>query len=255
MVELLLVLFSSFNLWAADPSACRSATGSGLKTCIKEFNKTTKSMFQVGLAPQSCQAHLNSTEANCPPLAEEFSQKAANCEGFITSDGEYGSWGKEIVAYLDEKGESATFFNKDLAGMKNGISACPNWSKMNTDEKKHFWVWVMASIAHIESTCNPSARNSSASNGVAVGLLQLDERPAQRKWRGPNCAARQVVGAKENLRCGLDILEELLKGKEGEYKSNGQIWGPKSSSYWQHLRKKDGGEISDLIALNPFCKK
>ena len=255
MSELLLIIFSSFNLWAADPSACRSSSASGLKSCIQEFSRTTKAISRVGVPPQSCQAHLDSSDPSCPPLAEEFSQKSANCEGFIKSDGEYGNWGKEIVAYFDEKGESAIFFDKDLAGMKNGISACPNWNKMSTDEKKHFWVWVMASIAHVESTCKPDARNSSATNGVAVGLLQLDERLAQRKWRGPNCAAKQVTGAKENLRCGLDIVEELLKGKEGEYKSSGEIWGAKSSSYWQHLRKKNGGEISDLITLNPFCKK
>ncbi|AUN98912.1 hypothetical protein C0V70_12530 [Bacteriovorax stolpii] len=254
MKFLFLTLFMiSTSSWANNPNACDSATELGTKRCIEEVLITVK---EAGVPPVACASTLDKDNPACPPLAEEFNDKSAECDKFISTSksGGYGPWGREIVGYLEAKGDDSIFYSNDLNGMSSGVKACPNWEKMNKDEKQHFWVWVMASIAHIESTCDPKARNGQATNGAAIGLLQLDERASARKWRGPNCGVKSVSNPKENLRCGLDILEELLKGKQGEYKSNGEIWGRGSSSYWQHLKKKDGGEISDLIQLNPFCK-
>jgi hypothetical protein len=243
------------SAWAIDPSACDVSTVFGAKRCINEMINTVKS---VGDPQVACDVNINGEQSpECPPLTGEFTEKGAECNKFISTDesGGYGPWGNEIISYLKEKGDDSIFFNNGLSGMKEGVAACSNWDKMDKNEKEHFWVWVMASIAHIESTCNPKARNGNATNGAAVGLLQLDERSSARKWRGHNCDVKSVAEPKNNLRCGLDILEELLKGKDGDYKSNGEIWGPHSNSYWQHLRKKDGGDISDLIKLNPFCKR
>lgn len=253
MKVLFLTLLTITSSWAADPNACDSATEVGAKKCIREVLIAVK---EAGVPPVACASTINGDPFSCPPLAEEFNDKSADCDKFISSSesGGYGPWGKEIVSYLDDKGDDSIFYQNSLSGMNDGVKACPNWEKMNKDEKQHFWVWVMASIAHVESTCNPKARNGQATNGAAVGLLQLDERASARKWRGSNCGVKSVTNPKENLRCGLDILEELLKGKEGEYKSSGEIWGKRSGSYWQHLRKNKGGEISDLILLNPFCK-
>lgn len=250
----LTILVTMNSSWAIDPSACDNPTDAGTRKCIKEVLSSVK---EVGVAPVACNNLVNGDPSSCPPLAEEFTDKDAECDKFISTDesGGYGPWGNEIVAYLDEKGDDSVFYKNSLNGMDEGVKACPNWENMNKDEKQHFWVWVMAAIAHTESTCNPKARNGQGTNGCAVGLLQLDEKTSARKWRGPNCAVKSVSTPKENLRCGMDILEELLKGKQGDYKSSGEIWGKRSSSYWQHLRQKQGGDISDLIRLNPFCKR
>ena len=109
-------------------------------------------------------------------------------------------------------------------------------------------------IANKESSCNPRNRNSKATKGVAVGLLMLDERLSARTWRGPNCKQKDILDIKNNIRCGLDILGELLQGKKGEYKGNGELWGPDSNSYWEELRKKGGGDIADLIQDHPLCR-
>lgn len=262
MIQTFLILLMSVNSWG-DYSLMRCAGGSSpesVKSCIQEFNDT---MYKVGESPKPCVA-LETEVKKKPfaPLSEEFKvsdkPEENHCGNFITDNGDsegYGPWGESIVKYLDEKGPESIFFSNDLAGMSTGVAACPNWREMSVDEKKHFWVWVMASISKIESTCNAGARNGGTSNGVGVGLVQLDERKSQRSWRGDNCKTQTIIGTNDNLRCGLDILGELLKGKEGEYKGNGELWGRRSGSYWQHLRLKNGGGISDLIQLNPYCKK
>lgn len=256
MIQTLMALLISLNISGeARSSECRtSGSEGGVQTCVEEFNATIKN---VGEAPLPC-VTLENEKKPFPKLSEEFKNKSDACLNFITSNGDtgtFGPWGEAIVNYLDDKGNDSIFFSADLTGMSSGVAACPNWKEMSGDEKKHFWVWVMASISTIESRCNPNARNGASTNGVAVGLVQLDERHSQRSWRGQNCKVRSVTNSKDNLRCGMDILGELLKGQRGEYKGNGELWGKKSSSYWQHLRLKDGGGISDLIQLNPYCKK
>lgn len=248
----------SSNSWSAPSSFECSTTTSmeGVKRCIEALGKT---VGNTGKLPMVCASIPNHKEQKFvfETLAEPFSDDGAVCTNFIKESGKtggYGPWGQTIVEYLKEEGPDSIFMSSDLPGMSTGVKACPNWKHMTVEEKKHFWVWVMASISKVESTCKPQARNGEGTNGVAVGLVQLDERPSMRKWRGDNCKAKSVKAPEDNLRCGLDILSELLKGKEGDYKGNGELWGRKSGSYWQHLRQSNGGEISDLIKLNPYCK-
>jgi hypothetical protein len=180
-----------------------------------------------------------------PLLSKDFPEA---CNKFISpEDGSYGEYGNEINNYLTEQGDDSLFLKTDQS------STCPNWKNLTTDQKKHHWVWSMASIAKVESTCNPIAKNNQGTNGPAIGLLQLDSTASQLKWRGENCRSKTVTDPTQNLRCGLDIMGGLLKGKEGIYKSNGQISGNGSNSYWEELRKSDGGDIAQLISQNPEC--
>jgi hypothetical protein len=178
------------------------------------------------------------------------------CHKFIsTSDeghGTYGPWGQVVVSYLREKGQGAEFLKDDIAKIDK---ICPSWKKLTRKQREFAWVWTIASIAKVESTCNPKARNGNATNGAAVGLLQLEEKKAARSWRGDACKMPSVLLPENNIKCGMDIMEEILKGKEGDYKSSGAIYGKDSHSYWQHLRKSDGGGIIDLMSLNPLCHK
>ena len=258
---MLFILFISANSWASTLSSCQGTSMESLKKCIEEFSETVNN--KLGESPLPCVTiEPDIKKIPFPALSEEFKvsdkEEENICRNFISDKGDpgsYGPWGEMVVKYLDEKGENSIFFSEELTGMSTGVQACPNWKDMSIDEKKHFWVWTMASISKIESTCNPKARNGQSTNGVAVGLVQLDERKSQRSWRGQNCKTASVAGVEDNLRCGLDILAELLEGKKGEYKGNGELWGRRSSSYWQHLRQKNGGGISDLIQLNPYCRK
>ena len=274
MIQAILLIFLSFNAWSDEE--CRVSTSmDGVTKCIRKL--TIKRVDSGSGAVGRMGLNVGRVLTPCPTLEKvdtpveqvegekkelnnlspEFSAKGADCSNFITvkdDSAQYGPWGKEVIGYLEEQGSDSIFMNPDLQGMNTGVEACPNWKNMTKDQKNHFWVWVMASISHIESTCMPDARNGEGTNGVAAGLLQMDERLSNRKWRGVNCQVESVNEPSTNIRCGLDILGQLLEGQNGMYKSNGELWGLGSNSYWQHLRSAEGGGISELIKLNPYCK-
>jgi hypothetical protein len=185
-----------------------------------------------------------------PGLNDSFNKR---CNNFIKQDGSFGSYGETVEKYISDTNVSSLFLNENLPYIAD---ACPRWYKLNDDERKFFWVWTFASIAHDESSCDPNARNSKASDGTAVGLLQMNETKKHRSWRGPNCKVASVTGASENLLCGLDIMAELLRGKNGVYKSNGAIFrnGRRNTSYWEKLKRPDGGRVGKLIKSNPLCQ-
>ena len=217
---------------------------------------------QTGRAPTSnchdghCDETTSELVANraggMPGLTRLFSAQDANCTNFIKNDGSYGPWGDVVKTYVTDKSVSARFLGDNVAHITH---ACPKWSRLNKDQRTHFWVWSIAAIAWDESRCRANARNSRASNGVAVGLLQMEETKSQRSWRGPNCSVSSVAGATENLKCGLDIMAELLLGQRGEYKGRGALMytGGRNTSYWEKLRHSGGGTIGDRIKSHPLC--
>lgn len=134
---------------------------------------------------------------------------------------------------------------------------CPNWNGFTKTQKKYFWVWFFAGIAWKEATCIEGQINANATSGIAVGYLQLNEKPGDRNWRGDDsgksCAHKEVKTAKNNLKCGIEIFNEQLQGKNGIYKSNGQLGGKGSSSYWQDLRGSNS-KVLQMVKAFPGCK-
>ncbi|GAB4010975.1 MAG: hypothetical protein Fur0010_04590 [Bdellovibrio sp.] len=189
-------------------------------------------------------------------LSSGFFDDDADCTNFISREGTYGPWGRHIIEYLNALGDNSHMFKNNIPGMvatkKGETAVCPKWNELSLTQRKHFWVWVFASLAWDESTCRANARNPNATNGVAVGLLQLEEAKSKRSWRGPNCRADSVADARTNLRCGLDIMTELMKGKNGEYESNGKLYP--TSSYWANFRSKKGGDAGALIREFSACR-
>lgn len=255
LTTLLATLLATFIISSMAYASCNSYSDKGFKDCLFE---TMNAVKEAGKVPLICIPNAQGEGPHeCPPLASQFSDDNAQCDNFISLDGKngYGPWGKEVLNYLNEKGDHSLFMNNNLKGMSDGIRACPQWAVMSIEQKKHFWVWATASISYIESRCKVKARNHNGTNGVAAGLMQLDERQSMRSWRGSNCGVKNILDPKSNIRCGLDIMEELLQGSEGVYRTSGELWGPKSHSYWEHLRKKNGGGIAQLIKLHPYCNK
>lgn len=245
----LIILICSFNSFANQLSDEERAH-IGMKKALSEMN----GINDASSSPSAGCSNTNNANTEFPPLDPMFMKGGTQCDNFISSDGngDYGPWGDTVVSYIRATGEDSEFLKDDIFKFE---TICPSWKNLNRAEREHVWVWIMASIAKVESTCNPKARNGQSTNGVAVGLLQLDEKKAARSWRGEACKIPSVLQPENNIKCGLDIMEEMLKGKEGDYKSNGSIYGKGSNSYWQHLKKKDGGGIVDLISLNPLCQE
>lgn len=253
-LKLILSLSISFSFSLhADQSAQESTV-----KMFSEISKDAKNWGESSTPPcpetgltSSIRPKARPIPSRMPPLDKAFTGKGANCSAFISSNGALGPLGQTIFNNISSRGANSPFVVADRPGMSDGPKACPRWRQLTKQDRIHFWIWTFAAIAWDESTCLPNARNSNATNGVAVGLMQLDEQKSGRSWRGPNCKAKSVASANQNVLCSLDIMEELMRGKDGVYKSNGHLWG--STSYWQKLKVKDGGNIGKLIRTFPLC--
>jgi hypothetical protein len=185
-------------------------------------------------------------------LTKDF---AAECNKFMSpTDGSYGEYGKAVEAYIDRKGSDSAFLSDNLKGMSDGSSLCPNWKNMTNGERKNFWVWSMGAIANVESSCKSNATNSKATNGTAAGLFQMNDTISGRKFRGGDCAnaSADMYNPTDNINCGMTIMESYVSNS-GLYNKSGALWGKGSNSYWQELRKSDGGLIGNQIRSFPGC--
>ena len=247
----LILILLSFNNYAEEVSGCNLKGVGSFKDCLTEFTKAIKNLGNP-VRPNCLPTPNPPKQIYKPALVAEFYENAAQCDEFIKKDGSYGEFGKVISEYMKEEGKDSLFLKADVYGLNE---ACPKWSKLAAEEKAHTIVWVNAAIAKVESTCMAEGPKGTVNpHGISVGLLHLNEKLSDREWRGPNCKVKNIREFRNNLRCGMDILKDLLKGKNGLYKGDGKIWGEKANSHWKHLRKPDGGDIARLISLNPLCK-
>lgn len=189
-------------------------------------------------------------------LSEGYSADKANCSPYIDSSGKLGKLGKTIISHIDSIGAESQYFRNDHVGIQR---ACPNWPNLSKEQKAYYWVWFFAAISWKESTCGARLTNKKATHGVASGHLQLNKRRKDRAWRGgttgESCAVDDIRSNEANMKCGVEIFNELLKGKNGKYEGDGNIYGLRSNSYWKELRKEDGGLIMKLVRDFPLCKK
>jgi hypothetical protein len=228
------------------------------------FSQVQQAVRDAGSAPQpGCPHCLSDTRLKKYRLPETPNTFNVKCRNFIKSDGTFGDWGKMIVTYINKSEErQKRYYNPALPGMQSAPHTCPNWGNMDYNEKAQFWVWMFASIAHVESSCNNRSVNTGSvpnPNDRPRGLFQLNTLKSTRSWRGPNCkfpsGAENVYNPANNIHCSLDIMDELLKGRSGEYRGNGKIFP--TNSYWEKLRTEHshtGGKIGQLVRMFPGCK-
>lgn len=228
------------------------------------FSQVQQAVRDAGSAPKpGCPHCLSDTRLKKYPLPETPSTFNRRCRSFIKSDGTFGEWGKLIVSYINKhENRQKLFYSPALPGMQTNPRTCPNWGNMDYNQKAQFWVWTFASIAHVESSCDTRSVNTGPvpnPNDRPRGLFQLNTLRSQRSWRGTNCkfpsGAEYTYNAANNIHCSLDIMAELLKGRDGEYRSNGKIFP--TNSYWEKLRPEHsstGGKIGKLVRMFPGCK-
>ncbi|AHI07128.1 hypothetical protein BDW_13140 [Bdellovibrio bacteriovorus W] len=174
---------------------------------------------------------------------------AKGCDNFINKEGKLGPWGSYTLQQIKDKPDSFG------ANIPDDITKwCPNYPKMNKDQRELYWVWIIMSMASSESSCNPKNDNPNAPNGTAKGLLQV--------WKPVCPKARDLSNPYQNIQCGVDLLAKELqnrdtlmtptsKGREGTY------WGPLRSDDWN---KRRGGDIGGakktraIMSQYRYCK-
>jgi hypothetical protein len=207
-------------------------------------------------------ALLADMQVPVPALTEGFSLEGADCSAFILGENELGPFGQSIVEEIMNIGpdrevsrikqtsngpvrlghsDIPTEYFMDLPNeyfSHNGENLCPNLGQMSSQEKLGLWVWIFASLAHDESTCQEVALNRDGTHDDAEGLLQInsDYYPSHnregepiygREARGPGCfgatdaavAGHSILDGttvlmdhEDNLACGVQVMGNTLCG-------------------------------------------
>lgn len=174
---------------------------------------------------------------------------ASGCNQFINKEGQLGPWGSWALQLIKDKPDAfGTNIPDDITKW------CPNYPKMNKDQRELYWVWILMSMASSESSCNPRNDNKNAPNGTAVGLFQV--------WKPVCPKARDLHVPYENITCAVDLLSKELQNRDTlmtptSKGSEGTYWGPLRSDDYN---KRRGGDIAGaqktrgIMSQYRYCK-
>jgi hypothetical protein len=117
---------------------------------------------------------------------------------------------------------------------------CPEYKSLSSENKKNFWVYLLSSMAELESNFNPSLsyresfRDSSGSYVMSRGLLQISIESGNAYGCGFKSQS-DLNDPYRNLSCGLRILNKwVLNDKRIAGSVSGSWRG--GSRYWSVLR-------------------
>lgn len=165
---------------------------------------------------------------------------ANKCDQFA-ADGDMKKWGNVIIKEL-ENDKYANMLNN---GPRDIGEYCPNFRKMETEERKALNVLIMTAMAHYESSCN-FREKAPGPNGTAAGLLQLHKGKEQNYSSG--CRKNDSATAERTLVCGLSMLNDQIERGEKLFSA---------SSYWEVLRPRGRSQkakkIMAAIRKFPAC--
>lgn len=260
-MKTLVIFFLSFNLYANETTPYSTAQ------FLEEINVV---IDQVVAPPEEpcidCKVEDNLI-SEADPLPTTFRRGSLYfnkmCENFVKEDGSLGVWGDMIVNYIENtEGASDIYLYDEVRGMTASPYTCPNWYNLNNQQRKRFWVWMFASIAQVESSCDPTKVNTGPvpdATDRPTGLFQLNQVKRNRMWRGENCKFETgytaTIKPENQIKCSMDIMMEILKGRRGIYRGSGRIFP--TNSYWEKLRpnhSQTGGPIGELVRNYPPCK-
>lgn len=172
------------------------------------------------------------------------------CKNFINENGEYGPWGKSIVnSLIDENGiinKNALWLigsnSNSVFDTANGIKLNNKFRSYSVNQKLDFIVYYAASVAMLESSCNPKIK-ARGPNGTAGGLWQLHEGKTQNYAKGV-CGKFDVYKPELNVVCGLKMLDyytAIEKNINHEF-----FW---KGNYWEtmHIHRPGGKKTFKLI--------
>lgn len=165
------------------------------------------------------------------------------------------NWSQAIVNYLDETSLIDLHVNQvDLKRL-----SCSGYADASREERKHFWVVLMASISSQEAAFNPRTRYYERQLGEwSEGLFQLSV--SNRKPKG-GCSLideTSILRPLPNIYCALDIMENQVRGSRRYQRPTGRLF-PARPYYWSVLTRMPAqGRVIEFFKRHlddlPFCK-
>lgn len=151
------------------------------------------------------------------------------------------------------------------------------FDRLGSQDRVNFWVELLAAMTKFESSFNPTTRYVESTMGidpitgkqiVSEGLLQLSYQD-EKNWKNvlptgvcdfdfegdkkyaANDIRRSILDPKNNLTCGIGILNRQIQRYDKIAVSTGAYWSViKTSSSYNHLK-----EIKAITNALAFCKK
>lgn len=143
-------------------------------------------------------------------------------------------WSAMVGAALDKYGAGIL-----SAKPNDAAEYCPNFAKLNTQQKREFYIYLVSCMAEFESSFNPKATYTEKfadRNGVRVvsrGLLQISQESANgSSYKCGITDAQQLHDPKTNLTCGVKILARWIPSdayighttSEKDHLGGGRYW-------------------------------
>ena len=115
---------------------------------------------------------------------------------------------------------------------------CPNYNKMNRENKQRFFVVYLAAIAKSESDFNPTDHYFEKNGTNSLGMLAIDRTAANKATRNFGTITDQdLKDPKTNLKIGTYILHNQLKNSK--YKGRLLTSHQDSAYYWSVIHNDD----------------
>jgi hypothetical protein len=168
------------------------------------------------------------------------SEWSTQCDNIIAPDGTLGPWGKYLETIL-QPDAYPILFDGELTDLD---TYCPRFSQMNPADQEEFWVYLIASVAFKESSCNPKVSAPGVDGNTASGLLQMAV-GKESEWGCPKNMSS--TNPDQNLNCGLKIMVE-------DFDRNHTIFAKSGKNYYQSLHTNtDGAAVRKRLANYEPC--
>ncbi|AGT07954.1 transglycosylase SLT domain-containing protein [Paracoccus aminophilus] len=137
--------------------------------------------------------------SNVVRLAEAKSAKAPKMRWGNRAGSD--DWTRAALRTLESEGVTL------LSSVPSDVKTyCPGYASLNREDRKHFWVGLLSSVAKHESGYNPTAKGG---GGRYLGLMQISQSTA----RHYNCKGNMLNGS-DNMACAVKIAARNV-GRDG----------------------------------------
>ncbi|AHZ85522.1 hypothetical protein Bb109J_c3489 [Bdellovibrio bacteriovorus] len=163
-----------------------------------------------------------------------------------------GVWTQYTLDAIDKEG---------LANLqpKDAKNYCPNWDKLTLVQRRHFWLVLVAKLAEIESSFQPTRsykETKGRSEGTTSnGLLQMSVHQCSYLKKEAD-----TFDPKKNLSCGVELMKTLVSetGQIGTGGNSGLCgnWQPFCENVRYHREETKANKAALLRTTRaiPFCR-
>lgn len=150
-------------------------------------------------------------------------------------------WTRAALAALEAEGVTL------LSTVPSDVNAfCPGYADLGREQRKHFWVGLLSSVAKHESSYNPGAQGG---GGRYLGLMQISPATA----RHYDCDGGLLNGA-NNMACAVKIAARNVSRDGAIVSGQGKGWRGVARD-WMPLRSSSKrADIAGWTKQQSFCE-